>query len=142
MIKILLLVFSALLLFAQPLTNENFPRYKKLAPEVLDIMNNKTNHIVTCFKKEKSYNNINECISISGQPIEALITSLIPEQTDKLCIKDLNGKLGFVWSEKNYQILISTLEKTIHRNNANKKCLKHSKTVEEYAKCLVKSKAS
>ena len=138
--KITLLILSTVLLYAQPMSNEKFIKYKQMAPEVIDIMNDQTKTIISCFEREKSLQNMNKCVSVSGKPIETMITKLIPKQTNKLCTRDLNGKLSFIWSDKNYKIVISELNKTIDKNKENKQCILKSKTVEEYAKCLVKSK--
>ncbi len=134
--KITLLIFSTMLLYAQPMSNEKFIKYKQMAPEVIDIMNNQTEVIISCFEREKSLQNMNKCISPSGKSIETMIMKLIPKQTDNLCTKDSNGKLNFTWSDKNYKIIISELNKTIDKNKENKQCILKSKTVEEYAKCL------
>lgn len=138
--KIMLLIFSTILLYAQPMSNEKFIKYKQMAPGVIDIINNQTKTIISCFEHEKSLQNINECSSKKGKPVEKMISKLIPKQIDKLCIKDSNDKLSFVWSDQNYEILISELNKTVYKNEKNKKCILKSKTVEDYAKCLVKSK--
>jgi len=134
--KITLLIFSTMLLYAQPMSNEKFMKYKQMAPEVINIMNNQTKTIISCFEREKSLQNMNKCVSPSGKPIEAMIIKLIPKQTNKLCRKDSNGKLSLIWNDKNYKIIISELNKTIHKNEENKQCIVKSKTVEEYAKCL------
>ena len=138
--KITLLILSTVLLYAQPMSNEKFIKFKQMAPEVIDIMNNQTKAIISCFEREKSLQNMNKCVSASGKPIETMIIKLIPKQTNKLCTKNSNGKLSFVWSDKNYKIVIFELNKTIDKNKENKQCILKSKTVEEYAKCLVKSK--
>lgn len=134
--KITLLILSTVLLSAQPMSNEKFIKYKQMAPEVIDIMNDQTKTIISCFEHEKSLQNMNKCVSASGKPIETMIIKLIPKQTNKLCTRDSNGKLSFIWSDKNYKIIISELNKTIHKNEENKQCIVKSKTVEEYAKCL------
>lgn len=138
--KITLLIFSTMFLCAQPMSNEKFTKYKQMAPEVIDIINNQTQAIISCFEREKSLQNMNKCVSVSGKSIETMIIKLIPKQTNKLCTKNSNDQLSFVWSDKNYKIIISELNKTIDKNKANKQCILKSKTVEEYAKCLVKSK--
>ncbi|WP_457592394.1 hypothetical protein [Hydrogenimonas sp.] len=138
--KITLLIFSTMFLYAQPMSNEKFTKYKQMAPEVIDIINNQTQAIISCFEREKSLQNMNKCVSVSGKSIETMIIKLIPKQTNKLCTKNSNNKLSFVWSDKNYKIVISELKKTIDKNKENKQCILKSKTVEEYAKCLVKSK--
>jgi len=135
-LKITLLIFSSILLYAQPMSNERFVKYKQMAPEVIDIMNDQTKTIISCFEREKSLQNMNKCVSVLGKPIETMITILIPKQTNELCTKDANGNLNFVWNDKNYKIVISELNKTIHENEKNKQCIIKSKTVEEYAKCL------
>ena len=139
--KIILLMLSTMLLYAQPMTNEKFIKYKQMAPEVIDIINNQTKIIISCFEHEKSLLNINECSSKTGKSVEIMISKLIPKQINKLCVKSSNDKLNFVWSNQNYEILISELNKTVYKNEKNKKCVLKSKTVEEYAKCLVKTKA-
>ncbi|MDD2896597.1 MAG: hypothetical protein PHG81_11340 [Aliarcobacter sp.] len=138
--KISLLIFATMLLNAQTMTDEKFIKYKQMALEVIDIMNNQTKTIISCFEHEKSLQNMNNCLSKSGKPIETMISKMIPEQINKLCVKDSDGKLNFVWNNQNYEIIISELNKTIHKNEKNKLCILNSNTVEEYAKCLVKSK--
>jgi len=125
-----------MLLYAQPMSNEKFIKYKQIAPEVIDIMNNQIGTIISCFEDEKSLQNMNKCVSTSGKPIETMIIKLIPQQTNKLCTKNSNGKLIFTWSDENYKIVISELNKAIHKNKENKQCILKSQTVEEYAKCL------
>jgi len=134
--KIILLLLSTMLLYAQPMSNEKFIKYKQIAPEVIDIMNNQIGTIISCFEDEKSLQNMNKCVSTSGKPIETMIIKLIPQQTNKLCTKNSNGKLIFTWSDENYKIVISELNKAIHKNKENKQCILKSQTVEEYAKCL------
>ena len=134
--KIILLLLSTMLLYAQPMSNEKFIKYKQIAPEVIDIMNNQIGTIISCFEDEKSLQNMNKCVSTSGKPIETMIIKLIPQQTNKLCTKNSNGKLIFTWSDENYKIIISELNKAIHKNKENKQCILKSQTVEEYAKCL------
>lgn len=65
-LKITLLIFSTVLLYAQPMSNEKFVKYKQMAPEVIDIMNNQTEGIISCFEREKSLQNMNKCVSVSG----------------------------------------------------------------------------
>lgn len=36
--KIALLIFFTMLLYAEPMSNEKFIKYKQMAPEVIDIM--------------------------------------------------------------------------------------------------------
>jgi len=138
--KITLLIFSTMLLYSQPMTNEKFIQYKQIAPGIIDIINKQTKTIISCFEQKKSLQNINECSSKTGKPVEKMISELIPKQIDKLCIKDSNDKLSFVWSDQSYEILISELNKTVYKNEKNKKCILQSKTVEEYAQCLIESK--
>jgi hypothetical protein len=134
--KIILLIFSTVLLSAQPMSNEKFIKYKRLAPEVIDIINDRINTIVSCFQREKSLRNMNQCLSGSGKSIETMIRKLIPEQTDKLCPKNSDGQSRFVWSDENYETVISELKNVVEHNVQNKRCILESETVEEYGECL------
>ncbi len=134
--KIILFLLSTVLLNAQPMTEEKFIKYKEMAPQVLDIMNNQTKIIVSCFEHEESLRNINQCSSKTGKTIETMISKLIPKQFNSLCKKDLNGQSHFDWNKQNYKTLIIELKKTIYQNEENKKCIQKSKSVEIYAKCL------
>ena len=130
--RITLLIFSTVLLYAQPMSHDKFIKYKQMAPEIIDIINNQTKVIISCFEREKSLKNMNKCITIS----ETMIVKLIPKQTNKICTKNSNGKLSFIWSDENYAMIISELNKTIYKYKQNKQCLVKSQTGEDYLQCV------
>ena len=136
---IFLIVCSMNILSAAPMSQEKFLKYKELAPETLDILNKINQELVTCIQNEKSTKNIEECIqkfNQSPKPIETMITKLLPSYTRALCKRDNNGELEFVWSEQNYNLIISGLHQVIEKHRKNKKCILESQTVEDYAQCL------
>ncbi|MDD2781044.1 hypothetical protein [Sulfuricurvum sp.] len=124
------------------MSQEKFIKFKTLAPDVLDIINNQMNKIATCFSNEITQSNADLCIKQTGQPIESLIQKVIPSKTNILCEKNQNGSLHFVWSKEHHNLIVEELKIYINQNIQNKECLLHSNTVEEYGNCLVKSKSA
>lgn len=118
------------------MTKEKFLTYQELTPTILDGINIQIKKMLTCFEKDKSYQNINSCSQQKKKTIEAVIRGLIPDQKEKLCAIDANNELHFQWNEQNYEILLSELKKRIIENEKNKKCIQTSQSFEEYAKCL------
>ncbi len=119
------------------MSQEKFLKYKALAPDVMDIMNNQISKDIQCFSNEVSKENIDTCLQQSKKTVEEMITKLIPSKTNTLCKRD-NGRLYFIWSENNYHLLINELKALIQRNKENKKCVLTSDNVDQLTECLKK----
>ena len=122
------------------MSEEKFQKYKELAPDVMDIMNQQIKKELQCFLREVSKKNIDTCLEKSGKTVEEMVVQLMPSQTNKLCKKE-NDKLHFVWSESNYHTLINELDALVQRNVAHKECVISSNNADELATCLSKTKS-